>query len=257
MSFDPPGYRPDRTYPGLVGHPYPDHSRPLQPFDVIRSFRVTGEQMWDEDVNNANDWLGWYAHRWAHWWRAPYAPYYTPVTQLFIADPNQVGSGNSWVSGGFEDDMIMQTPYVDYPIQPFGGWKITNIADRIVIAYTGSVWRGIASWHFYKDVIEIAMFISEIRRNKVLVTYTVVEPFTIEADGWGCRVRGWPRTGSPPLIVQWNGADVGTAWVSTYSSGVSLVMDIDFAPGDTLSLKAPDANHGLLGVCVTFIGGLL
>lgn len=257
MSYDPPGYRPDRTYPDLVGHPYPDSSKPLRPLDVIRSFRVTGEQMWDEDVNNMEKWLGYYAIRPSYFWREPRAPFHAPFTKIVIADPQQKAEyGGAY---GYKNNVLIQTPFITIPLQVWAGVKSAAFADRIVTAFSGEVWRGVAIWQPYKDVIEISCFVSQVRKNEILASYKVVKPFYFDGLGKGCRMRGWPRQFAPMPLILKNGAIVGEGRMSLYSSGAVFSGRIEFQPGDVLSIKAPDSKtiHGLRGFNISLVGGLM
>jgi len=253
VSVDPPGFRPDRNYPIDVGHAYPDSSRPFGALGVIRSLRTEGQQMWDEDQNNAHVWLSYYVSLYAHYWRVPNAPYYTPLISNFILDPNQSGA----YAGPFEDAVYLQRPSESIPLQAWAGLKVPAMADRILVAYNGAVWRGVASWHWYNDVIEIAFFVSQVFRDKIMASYVVEEEFTITVSGEGCRVRGWPDD-APQIKILRNGVQVGNCDHSSTSSGATMFFDATFSVGDVLSLKAPDdiMINGLLGPSITLIGGL-
>lgn len=254
MSVDPPGYRPDRNYPIDAGHTYPDNSRPFGALGVIRALRISGQQMYDEDWNNAHGWLSFYACLYAHYWRVPNAPYYTPLTWNYILDPNQ---SPGYGAGGFEDAVYLERPVDPIPLQSWAGLKVPALADRILVGYSGTVWRGMASWHWYRDVIEIAFFVSQVLRNRIVASYVVEEEFVIGVDGEGCRVRNWPHDAQKIKILR-NGLEVGQCDVSTTSSGVTMSGDITFSVGDVLALKSPDEAkiNGLLGLSVTLIGGL-
>lgn len=259
MSFDPPGWRPDRTYPEDVGHDYPDHSRPIDMLGVIRAFRTAGEQMWDQDWNNMQQWLSAYCGHWTHWWREPRAPYYVVDTYKYVADRRQVGDENYYVANGYENDNILITPFVTVPYQPWAGVKMTCAADRLITAFDGNKWKGIAGWHHYRHVVEIAFFASEARSNRRIAAHTVQEPFFVHADGRGCRVRGWPARVSS-LIVERNGIKVGSAYKTLYSSGIDFGGGdglVEFAAGDVITIKTPDDYRGVrYAVAVTLIGGI-
>ena len=244
------GYYPPRNYPEVMTKVYPNHSKALRG-GVFYAFWSKGEQLWDEDVNNGWEWCQWWVGRWAHRRRMPPAPYYSPGLTVTIQDRFQHPTADP-------PDVVRYTvPMLSLPLPPWEGVKVPAIAERVMSAWRGDRWWGVLAWHEYRDVIEISMFMSQIRKNKVVCTYTVEQPFKIHANSRSSRVRGWPDKNTPPFIVQKNGVDVGVAWKSKYSSGVTLDADTSFAAGDRLSLKAPDAGDGKLGVTVTFIAELL
>lgn len=245
------GYYPPRNYPETMTRIYPNHSKALRG-GVFYAFWRTGEQMWDEDLNNGWEWCSWWVGRWAHWRRQPVAPYYSPGLTVTIQDRN------FWPTAAPPDVVRYTVPMLSLPLPPWPGVKVPAIADRVLSAWRGDRWQGVTAWHEYRDVMEIAMFMSQVRRNKVVCTYTVEQPFKMHAVSKSSRVRGWSEK-SPPFIVQKNGVDIGTAWKSKYSSGVTLDADTTFAAGDRLSLKMADSpsGDGKLGVAVTFIVELL
>lgn len=260
MNASIAGWRPQRTYPTLVGHPYPDDSAPLGVLGVIRSFRTTGQQMWDEDVNNMHRWLGKYASRYAHWWRLPRVPYYRPVFFVDIRDPQQRESWSEAAGYPYPNDVVENSDFINTYLQVWPGVKCAVFADRIVAAFSGEVWRGVASWDWYKDIIEIAVFASQVRRGEVIASYKAVKGFYFDGAGPGCRMRGWSGgvLSSPPEILK-NGFKVGFLWSTPYASGARFSGRVEFQPGDVLSIKAPDQRsvHGLRNPCFTLIGGLL
>lgn len=228
---------------------YPDDSYELRN-RVIRAFRTSGQQMWDEDQNNTISWVRRWTGMWAMYRRMPaFPPWDTRFTRVTICDQ---WTGSEDIR--FDDMLSGTTSY----LSPFMGVRAPVLADRMLVGYKqGDDWTALCTWQDYPDTIELAFFMSEMRAGKVAARYWVTDTsFVLPVDVKGSRVRGWVE--NPALIIEKNGVPVGTAWVSMYSSGATMSAETTFVPGDVLSIRCPSTyGTGKRAVSVSLIGKLL
>lgn len=256
-------YRPERTYHDLNEVSYPDHSFAVSGADgVLRAGWQTGEQMWDEDMNNSFEWLAFWSASYVFWRSEPYYPYYSPVLKAFVSEIDH-STKEPWVSD-VPTALCYDIPGADADkaYYMFVGSRTIAIADRVFFgrntgAGDASGIDGLAQWQEYVDQIEISFFVSETRKSRTLAAHTVVEPFRLYTKSYSSRVRGWYTSGIKPLQLLKNGVWVGNAWKSDYSSGVTMFNDTVFNAGDRLELQAPDEGSVRYGVTVSIVGELL
>lgn len=240
---------PVRTYPELNSRVYPDDSYGLRDNEVIRAFRASGQQMWDEDLNNTLTWFRTWVGMSAIYRRIPeWPPWDVRFFQSTIMD--QVG--------GHDDDIELfdKLSGIKSYLSPFTGVSMIVMADRMKVAWMEGVgWKPLFTWSNYRDTIELSIFMSEMRAGAVAATVPVDIEFWLRQDDYGSRVRNWVE--NPALIIEKNGVPVGTAWVSMYSSGITMTADTQFLPGDRLSIRCPTTyGTGKKAVAVTLIGEL-
>jgi len=257
-------YYPAETYHQLNSVAFPDHSRKLAGADgVIRAFWRSGEQMWDEALNNAIEWISRWIPMYTVWRSEPYYPWYSPVMKPFLAEPDH-STAEPWITQvprGIVFNSTSTPNDKDKVYKPWAGVTIPVFADRIIVGYGGGdgfSWRGIAAYQEYEDAIEIAFFISETRPGEIVASHKVSEPFRLRTNSYSTRVRGYPYD-RPQLQVLKNGVPVGTARKYMYTSGLLMDADTDFETGDLLQIFAPVGKYvGIFhGVCISLYGELL
>lgn len=256
-------YKPPRTYHDLNSEDYPDHSRPATGANgVLRSMWRPGEQMWDEDMNNSFRWLSTWTAAYVYWRQDnPRHPYYAPSVRVFVSEPDKtnrepyvtdVPLALVWDGPGPPED--------DWAYEMWKGSKAVASADRVGFGkHAGTGIRGLFQWQEYVDAIEIAFFFSETRKNRILGAHTVVEPFRLHMQSYSSRVRNWPRATefNDPLAILKNGTQVGWAWKSEHSSGITMFATTEFAAGDVLAIKQTDKGGVRYSVTVSICGELL
>jgi len=263
-----PYYYPDRDYHQLNAVAYPDHSRPLAGMDgIIRAFWRKGEQMWDQDMNNSMEWFDWWMADYAmNRWFGPNYPWYSPDYRIFLIEPDHNVEPT--------EIRMLHSVYHLWPslpswrnLKPWPGVMIPILADRQLVGFhqpTGGGdggWQGLAMFQEYVDEIEISIFISETRADRIVAAHTVKEPFRLHADCYSGRVRGWTQFGQ--LAILKNGVQVGYAYQSEHSSGVRAIsgLPVEFNTGDVLALRAPPVSPFVgkiyKGVTVSIVGELM
>lgn len=257
-------YYPERTYHQLNAVAYPDHSRPLTGMDgVLRAFWRKGEQMWDEDLNNAIEWVGrWWANSYAYQrWQKPRYPWYSPYLTIYIVEEDHnIDPDPEHDHAVFWQFQIF--PFPKFPLKPWSGVLTTVLADRQLIGYTeANGWQGVSMFQEYVDEVEIAIFISETRADRIVAMHEVKEPFRLHPTCYSGRVRGWTQWGQ--LSILKNGVAVGFAAQYEESSAVRAIggAPITFNTGDVLAIKAPPVSPFVgkiyKGVSVSIVGELL
>lgn len=245
-----------------IVYEWTDHSR-----DFRMGYRAgwsAGEQLWDGDVNAAWDWRNrfWNAS-YVHWRRDHLGnrpPWYEgPV---FFSIYREYESGHAYIKdndthvdfGG--NTMEMRFPATTYPIKPEPGNISYVLADRMVVAFTGTAWKPLFRMPELDMNIEIAVFADTPKKGEAIMSMIVSQPFVIKADGIGSRVRNWNRTVPIPILK--NDVEVGYAFqIPGIVTGIRMTSDTEFQAGDKLTLMCPNVYGVPQGVSITIMGGLL
>ena len=256
-------YYPERTYHQLNAVAYPDHSFVVPgKHEVLRAFWRKGEQMWDEDMNNNFEWIAFWTAPYTFWRNDdPRAVWYSPYLKLFSSEPDHVSDSRTpWkvdTPRALIVDSVFNPPEDDRAYKMWSGSKAIALADRVLFGCwsDGGNIRGLAYAQEYVDEIEIAMFFSETRKNRIIGAHTVAEPFRLRGNSYSSRVRGWPIDSR--LEVLKNGALVGYLIKSEFSSRLAMVVDTVFNTGDVLQVKTPGDVGIKRAVTVSIVGELL
>ena len=256
-------YYPLRDYHQLNAVAYPDHSRPLAGMgEFIRAFWRKGEQMWDQDMNTSLEWWRWWTNvNIMNRWNSPQYPWYSPYYRTYVIEPDHNRPEPQPETIHAVWHQYTQPPFAFYPLKPWAGVTVPVLADRQWIGFSGSGWRGLSMFQEYADEIEIAIFISETRANRIVAQHTVKEPFRLHPTCYSGRVRGWTQFGT--LSILKNGVAVGFAAQYEFSSAVRAIggAPITFNTGDVLAIKAPPVSPMVgkiyKGVSVSIVGELL
>lgn len=265
---DPTYYYPERTYHDLNAVSYPDHSLLLGGIggEVLRAFWRSGEQMWDEDMNNTFEWLAFWAAPYVFWRSEPRYPWYSPYMKIYVTEPDHC-TVEPFISAtplALVFDSV-STPNEDDRVYLLHvGARALAIADGVYFGRTtgaggATTIEGLAHIQEYVDEIEIAFYFSETRSGRIAGGHTVIEPFRLGASSYSSRLRGWPQTTASvaPLAVLKNGTVVGHVHKYKYGSGLVMIDSTQFDEGDRLDIKAPDVYGSRRGIYLSLVGELL
>jgi len=254
-------YRPTRDYHERNDPTtWPDHSRTLDVSEVIRAFWLHGEQMWDQDANNNFRWVQNYLNDTVFWRISPRYPYYSPRLQKYIADPAK----DQWQTGDLINAMVRKAAAtLPVYLDPWRGVTCYSRADRIISGYVGNgfseYWKGWSIREEYIDAIEIAFFMSDVRRNSVAACHLVIEPFKLKSGNYSSRMRNWNYRWAQ-LQIRKNGVKVGIIQKMLYGSRLRMDATTQFDPGDRLEIFSGNTAlypYSAKAVSVSLYGELL
>lgn len=255
MALPIPLYRFARRYTDTLGRVFTDHSRLLG--KNLRAFWYKGEQLWDDDMNQNMTWWDMLVFRVTNWRKyqniVQRPPIYSPYITTFIYDPAHTNvSGPPTNTIYYYARGMLEALHIGY----LPGLKCYVKADQNVVIYTDGGWRPITKHDYAKESVEIAIFasIGAVKKDSNLASTVVTRTITFWRTGKRSRVRGLPHNRT--LELHKNGVQVGTIYQSQYSSGLSMIADTTFYPGDILSVYVPPEAQWSEPLTMSLVGSV-